>query len=259
MTDCDRIRADAAGLAALPAGDVERREAWAHARGCPACARALEEAERLQAVLADVAPPPLGDVAPARAPRAIVSELRREARRRMLASAVAVAAAFALCVALAHHRSPSRLDWALALALAASAGALGMASRRWAVAVVAVAPIAALVAAMGAGAAGALRGPLGVECIATELACAAFVVLGAWLALRRGTSSLAPGSVAAGAASGAVAGAAALQLTCPAHASLPHLLAFHVGGVLLAAAVAGAVWRLAGGHPGVGPPSTIGQ
>lgn len=258
MTDCDRIRADAAGLAALPGGDVERREAWAHARGCPGCARALEEAERLQAVLG-VAPPPLGDGGPARAPGAIVSELQREARRRMLASGVAVAAAFALCVALARHRSPSRLDWALALALAASAGALGMASRRWAAAVVAVAPIAALGAAMGAGAAGALRGPLGVECIATELACAAFVVLGAWLALRRGTSSLAPGSVAAGAASGAVAGAAALQLICPAHASLPHLLAFHVGGVLLAAAAAGAVWGLAGGRRGVGPPSTIGQ
>jgi hypothetical protein len=259
VTDCDRIRADAAGLAALPAGDAERREAWAHARGCPACARALEEMEQLQAVLGDVAPPPLGAGAPARAPRAIVSELRREARRRMLASAVAVAAAFALFVALARHRSPSRLDWALALALAASAGALGMASRRWAVVVVAVAPIAALGPAMVTSAAGALHGSLGVECIATELACAALVVVAAWLAIRQGTSSLAPGAVAAGAASGAVAGAAALQLTCPVHASLPHLLTFHVGGVLLAAAAAGALWGLAGGRRGVGPPSTIGQ
>ena len=46
MTSCERIRADAAGLAALPAGDTERREAFAHARECSACARVLEEAER---------------------------------------------------------------------------------------------------------------------------------------------------------------------------------------------------------------------
>ena len=42
----------------------------------------------------------------------------------------------------------------------------------------------------------------------------------------------------------AVAGVAALQLTCLAHTSLPHLLVFHVGGVLLATAVAGSAWEL---------------
>ncbi len=45
-------------------------------------------------------------------------------------------------------------------------------------------------------------------------------------------------------AAGAVAGVPALQLTCLAHTSLPHLLVFHVGGVLLATAVAGSAWEL---------------
>jgi hypothetical protein len=254
MTPCDRLRADAAGLAALPAGDAERAAAFEHAGSCSGCRRALEEAERLQAVVGDLRPSPPGTDSLARASRAIVSELRREARWRMLASALAVCAAFVLFVALARDRSPARQDRVLAFALAAAAAVLGAASRRWTVAVVPVAVLAALGAAAATGVAGILDARVGLDCLATELACAAAVVAGAWLAIRRGTSSLAPGAVTAGAAAGAVAGAAALQLTCPAHASLPHLLAFHVGGVLLASAAAGAVWRLVGRTSQASPP-----
>lgn len=245
MTECDRIRADAAGLAALPAGDTERTEAVAHARECLACARVLEEAERLQVVVGELAPSPLGTDTLARASRAIVSELRREARWRMLASALAASLAFAAFVTLAQHRSPLRRDWAVALALAAAAVGLGAAERRWRVTVVPLAVLAALGAAAVTGVTGGLDAGVGLDCMATEMACAAAVVIGAWLAIRRGTSSLGPGAVAAGAAAGAVAGAAALQLTCLANTSLPHLLAFHVGGVLLAAAAAGSVWAVA--------------
>lgn len=244
MTPCERIRADAAGLAALPAGDPERREAFAHARECAACARALEEAERLQLVVGDLAPPTLDADVLTRASSPIVSELRREAGARMLASALAVCVAFAASVALARHRSPSRRDWMVALALAAAAAGLGAAERRFKVTVVPLAVLTALVAAAATGAPSRLEAGLGLDCLATELGCAAAAVLGAWLAIRRGTSSLAPGAVAAGAAAGALAGAAALQLTCLAQTSLPHTLAFHVGGVLLAAALAGFVWRL---------------
>ncbi len=248
MTQCHRIGADAAGLAALPAGDAEREEAWAHARECPACARALDEARRLQALVGDGAPAQLGADAMARASRAIVSELRREARRRMLASVIAVCAAFALSVALARHRSPAMQDRAIALALAALATALGAASRRFALAVVAAAPLAALGVALVTGAAGPPQASVGVDCLATEIACSVLVVAGAWLAIRRGTSSLAPRAVAAGAAAGALGAVAALQLTCRAHTALPHLLVFHVAGVLLAAAAAPAIWRLIQRH-----------
>jgi hypothetical protein len=234
VTPCERVRANAPGLAALPAGDPERDEAWAHARECPVCARALDEAERLQALVGDVAPSSLGSRA--RAPRGIVSELRREGRWRALASAVTVCSAFVLCVALARHRAATRQGWTIAVALAAAAAALGAASRRWAIAVIAAAPIAAFGVALVSGTAGSLEVAMGVDCLATEIACAAAVVAAAWLAMRRGTSSLSQRSVAAGAAAGALGAVAALDITCPAHGALPHLLAFHVAGVLVAMA-----------------------
>src|SRR5262249_5673436 len=46
------------------------------------------------------------------------------------------------------------------------------------------------------------------------------------------------------AAAGALAGQAGLHLSCPAQAALPHLIAFHVGGVLLAALVGAASARV---------------
>jgi hypothetical protein len=49
--------------------------------------------------------------------------------------------------------------------------------------------------------------------------------------------------MAAAASAGALAGYAALQVTCAAHAAIPHLVAFHVGGVLLAAGGAALLWR----------------
>jgi hypothetical protein len=53
---CHDIEVDAAGLAALDAGDPERRAAFAHAEGCPTCQAALAEAIRLlQALDADLA------------------------------------------------------------------------------------------------------------------------------------------------------------------------------------------------------------
>ena len=244
MTECDRICADAAGLAALPAGDTERREAFAHARECSACARVLEEAERLQVVVGELAPLPLAANTLARVSLPIVSELRREARGRKLASALAVCVAFAAFVTLAQHRSGLRRDWAVALVLASAAAGLGAAGRRSRITVVPLAVLAALGAAAVTGVTGGLNAGVGFDCMATEMAGAAAVVIGAWLAIRRGTSSLGPSAVAAGAAAGAVAGAAALQLTCLAHTSLPHLLVFHVGGVLLAAAAAGSAWEL---------------
>lgn len=245
MTPCERICADAAGLAALPAGGPERKEAYAHAEECPVCARDLEQAERLQLVVGKLAPSTLDAEVLARTLSPIVSELRRESRGRMLASAVAVCVAFAASVTLAQHRSLSWHDWSVAIALAALAAALGAGERRIRVTVVPLAVLAALGAAAMTGVTGVLDAGQGLDCVATELACAAAVVLGAWLAIRRGTSSLGPGAVAAGAAAGAVGGAAALQLTCLARSSFPHLLLFHVGGVLLAAAVAGSVWGLA--------------
>jgi hypothetical protein len=59
MTECERLRADAPGLAALAPDDPERLAAWAHAASCEGCARALREGERLQTVLGEWSPAPL--------------------------------------------------------------------------------------------------------------------------------------------------------------------------------------------------------
>jgi hypothetical protein len=48
-------------------------------------------------------------------------------------------------------------------------------------------------------------------------------------------------SLAAGGMAGALAADAALHVTCRAHGALPHLLVFHLGGVVLVAVAAMAV------------------
>lgn len=243
MTVCERLRSDAAGLAALPAGDPERVAAWAHAAGCEGCARALREAERLQAVLGEWQPAPVSEAALERAARTIEVELRREARRRSVWSMAAAAAFMVGLVALSRHPGGSALDWATAAALAVVALVLAALANRSPLLTVAGAAVASLAAALVTGGPGSLEMRTGVECLVSELASAAAVVGGGWMALRGGTSTLTRRTLAAAAAAGALAGHAALQVACGAHEVRLHLLAFHVGGVLLAAAAASLLWR----------------
>lgn len=247
MTLCERLQADASGLAALPPDDPERVAAWSHAAACPGCARALREAERLQAVLGEWAPGPLPAAALGRAAQAIEAELRREARRRSVWSAGAAVAVAAGLLAVSRHRGGSALDWATAGVLAAAAMGLAALARRMPVVAMGGAAVVAIAAALIAGGPGSVDLGTGVECLVVELASAAAVAGAGWLALRGGTTTLTRSTLAAGAAAGALAGDAALQVTCGAHGFGPHLLAFHAGGVLLAAAAASLLWRPRGG------------
>ncbi|HEY6099549.1 MAG TPA: hypothetical protein VIW03_08970 [Anaeromyxobacter sp.] len=242
---CDRVRAEAPGLASLPPEHPERVAAWAHARGCAECARALREAERLQVLLAEARPELLPAGALERASRAIAGELRREGRRRSLWAATASGAAVAAIVAFARHVSGTPADFALGAFLAAVALGLAAAASRRPTLAAACAAGAALLAAAAAGRAGPLAADEGVRCLAAELVSAALVVGAGWLALRGGTTSPSRSALAAAAAAGALAGDAALQVTCSAHEAMPHLLAFHVGGVLLAASAAALLPRRA--------------
>jgi hypothetical protein len=238
ITDCERLRADAPGLAALPPDDPERSSAWAHALRCPGCARALREGERLQGVLGEWHPAPLSGAALHRAARAVELELQREGRRRSLWSAAAAVASMAALVGLSRQRGGSGLDWAVGAALAGLAIVLAALSRRAPRFTLALAVAAAVAAALVAGGPGSLDMGEGVRCLAAELGSAALVVGAAWMALRGGTTALTPSTRAAAAAAGALAGDAALQIACRAHEVGPHLLAFHVGGVILAAIAA---------------------
>jgi hypothetical protein len=243
MTACDCIRADAPGLASLRPDDPERVAAWSHASGCAECARALKEAARLQTLIAEWEPAPLPADALERTSREIHARLRREARRRLLGSVAAACASVVLFVGSAQSRSSRLADWAIAAALWAFAVVLAAAASRKPLLVTGLAVLAAVAASLVFGAPGPLAASLGLECLATEVGAAAIVVGAVWLALRGGTASPPRSAIAAVAAAGALAGDAALQITCAAHAAVPHLLAFHVGGVALAAGMATALWR----------------
>ena len=244
MTTCDRLRADAPGLAALRPDDPERIAAIEHASGCPACARALAEAGRLQALIAHYEAPPLPAGALQRAAREIRPRLRRDARRRLAGSVVALTASAVVFVAFARSRSPSVSDWALAAGLLLVAVLLvASASRRPRLAT-ALAGLAVVAAATISGTPGPLAVGVGLECLATEVAAGGLTVAAVWLALRGGTTSPAASTIVATGAAGAVAGAAALQITCAAHTALPHVLVFHVGGLVIAAVGAGLLWRI---------------
>jgi hypothetical protein len=248
MTACDRICADAVGLAALPPDDPERAAAVSHASGCARCTRALREATRLQALLAAAAPQPLPATAFEGAYTAIRDELRREARRRRVATAVGVCVCTVVLIGLGRSRSSAPADWLLAAALWATSLVVAAASMQ----APRLAGLAAVLAALGAaalsGAGGPLAPTLGMECVVTELASAAIVVGAVWLVVRGGTTSPARTAIAAVAAAGALAGNAALQVTCAAHTAVPHALAFHVGGVLFAMVAATLLWPRARAH-----------
>jgi hypothetical protein len=149
-----------------------------------------------------------------------------------------------LLVAFARQRSQAPDDWLIGSALAVAALAMAAAAGRFAVGVVVAAIAAAVAAALAGGTAGAIDAAAGAECLAVELAAAAVVGGAAWLGARRGSAQAVRRALAAGGVAGALVADAALQITCRAHEALPHLFTFHVGGVLLVAALAAALLKV---------------
>lgn len=235
---CERVLRLAAGLAALPPRDPARVRAWAHSAGCPRCAAALREGERLVAML-EAFPPkrvPAGDLRRAAAP--VLAELPPVRPRVLLPAATFLAAV--VVAACARAPSGATRDWAAAVALAGVAVALAFLAERGLAA--AAGAIAAALAFALSGGVGPLDLAEGVKCVATELAAAAVPLLAAVALSRRGAAG-GVGVLAAAAAAGALAGMAALEIGCHAVGAHTHLLVFHAGGVLAAAglgALAGA-------------------
>lgn len=151
----------------------------------------------------------------------------------------------ALLLVFARQRSQAPEDWAIGAVLAVAALAVASLAGRFAMGVVVAAVVAAVAAAVAAGSAGALDLATGAECLVVVLASAGLVAGAAWLGVRGGSRPAVRSTLAMGGLAGALAADAALQLTCHAHGALPHLLAFHLGGVLLVAAAAAAVMRSA--------------
>jgi hypothetical protein len=248
--NCAGLRADAAGLASLPPEAPERREAQRHAAACPDCARALRQAERLQALLLDGAGASAPTVAPlSRTRTAIGAELRR-ARAARPWSAVALAGAAAVAGALAILCSRHVLSAAdpvvpaLGLGVLALVAALSGAVRPLAATVLGAAAAVVFAVLTGWDDPGSLLRHPGWICAGEELAAALLPLGVAAGAVWRGV--IPPAALAPAAAAGALAAQAALHLTCPAPRTEAHLLIFHAGGVVLAAAIGavlGEVWR----------------
>jgi hypothetical protein len=150
-----------------------------------------------------------------------------------------------LLLVFARQRSQAPEDWAIGAVLALAALAVASLAGRFAAGVVVAAVAAAAAAAIAGGSAGALDLATGAECLVVVLASAGLVAGAAWLGVRGGSRLAVRSTLAMGGLAGSLAADAALQLTCHAHGALPHLLSFHLGGVVLVAAAAAAVVRSA--------------
>jgi hypothetical protein len=219
-----------------------------HLAGCPGCTAYVRQLEvARQAVARIPAPeisPALNDAllagfdawAAARPP--LPEPAARPARRFSPWPLLAGVATLAVLVAFARHQSRAPDDWLVGSALALAALAMAAVAGRLAVGVVVAAVSAAVAAALLRGGSGGLDAVAGLDCLATELVAAALVGGAAWLGARRESRRVGLRALAAGGVAGTVIADAALQITCRAREAMPHLLVFHVGGVLLVAAVA---------------------
>lgn len=250
MTLCDQIKARSMALASLPQGDPERAAAEEHAGSCAGCTRALRQGGQLLALVdVELRPAPSAE-ALRRVEQAVLLKIEREAhaappRTRLLAAA-GPALAFTALVAINRHPPHDLASWVVACAaasLAALLAALVPRGFRTAAAAVGSSLALALVASNAMG----LMPMIGVKCLALELGCA-LVPFGLFAATRGAILRPAsPGATAALAAAAALAGQAALHLSCPVRGALPHLLAFHVGGVVVAALLGARFARVAVG------------
>jgi hypothetical protein len=256
MLTCEQAVAMATDRAEGDLGRPERERLDRHLAGCDGCrayARQLELTTQTLRRLPDPGIPPALDEAlmaqfdrwagaiPAR-PEAPPPAARVWVRTGAW-PAIGTVATLGLLLAFAHERSQAPGDWATAALLALAALGVAAMAGRLAVGVVGAAVAASVAAALFTGRAGPLAADHGVFCLGTELVAAAAVGGVAWLGSRGGPREAARRSLAAGAVAGALAADAALQVMCGATDSAPHLLAFHVGGVILAAAAAAALLR----------------
>ncbi len=239
----EHISDHAAFIAALPADDPERKLAEEHARSCAVCRDALDEGHRLVTLLEEALPlPPPTQEALARAATAIESETSHERRAKRLlrwagGGAVVGAWAFQLACGIGTDIDFGARTVAVSLVVVAAAVAivsLVRSNRELAVGMlIATSGLLALFAASMPG----LEPTYGVHCTLYELAAATIPWAVAMLVARRGGLVMDRWSSSAFAAAGAVGSQAAQHMSCPVHHADAHLLVFHIGGVVLAAAL----------------------
>lgn len=241
----------AGGIAQLAPDDPERVEATSHAQECSECARALRSGERLfEAFLVLPLPEPPSAALLSRIKREIHADLARVPERvvvkeRPAVIAITVGVAFVLASVLSKHEDVTTTRWTAALLVAAFAALLATLGGKRASVTLFTSIAASAGFSLYAQAGEGMSTGIGVRCALFEVGVAlAPLGAAAYLALSGGPRGALP--FAAVGAAGGLAGHAALHVHCPMHSAHPHLLAFHLGGVVVAALVGVALSRVPG-------------
>jgi hypothetical protein len=251
---CREIVDNAAGLASLPDGDVERGAAYAHAQQCHRCAAALSEGEDVLALLDELPPPPppspellrrvaaqisadltrvarIVPTAPASAPAPASTRAWGRARSLGVPALLVLLGFVVLALRLHRHLSPE--IWAQSLALvtvAAIGGALAATLRSGWV------PFGLVALSIFSGLVWNQTNGVGTdECTERQLYAAVIALVPGALLVATGRLRGGGVTLASIAAAGALAGHAGLDLLCRGRAMFPHVIIFHSGFVLFAA------------------------
>lgn len=235
MSQCDQLQERAAGIASLAHDDPERQAALEHARACPACAAALAEGEAmlvaLDRVVVSESPPA---TVLAQAADGVRRDLRLRRARRLRGRAAVVAAVLVawllpLLGGLRLRGSDGAAESVTVAVLAALSTAviLTLGGRS-----LVILPLVSFASAWLSASAGPLAAVHGIECAVFELVVAAIPLGASVLLARRGLLDRSSTLFAGAAGGGAMAGQAALYVTCHAAAGHGHLLLFHAAPVL---------------------------
>jgi hypothetical protein len=262
MLTCKRMTELASDRAEGGLGLLERVRFDRHLAGCDGCRAHVRQLELTREALARLpepeVPPALNDAllsqfdAWSAARSATSTAALPETARGAPVSPWPVAAGiatFGVILAIGEPSAVAPRDWILAAFLAGAAILLAALAGRFAAGLVAAAAVAAAVtAALVSGKGGGLEAGHGVYCLGFELVAGHHRAGAAWFGARGGPRMAVRRSMASGAVAGALAADAALQIVCGGAGATPHLFAFHVGGVILAGAVAVVYLRERGGR-----------
>lgn len=250
MSNCEQIRADAAGLVTLPEGHADRVVGFAHAESCEGCAAALAEGQQLHRFLEELPLEPVSADVLQQAHAAVIFEWDAEDSAQSIAAGrpvwlprivlpLTMLAGWVALLALAKQTNAGSLPYSISLI--AVAVVLGGLVDKLSKALVGVSIIASSAFSLAVSHGPAMAQAHGLHCVAAELALVALPLIAMVFMVASGrVRSSSRWALMATAGVAGLAAQASLHAACAGH-SLLHLGVFHTGGVVLAVALAAAI------------------